>query len=94
MRSFLFFLCLMGCSAAQAQPVPYKPKIHNMKIPEATSMPILPPPIEVTTPSLSLLEAIQLAYRYQSNLQVNQAQIEIASGRERQAAAGHAHLQF
>lgn len=89
MKQFLLLMVgLLGVTGiASAAPAPYQPKVQSTQVPEATALPVLPPPIEIKTSSLSLQEAIQLAYRYQSNLQVNQAQVEIAAGRERQAAA-------
>jgi len=69
------------------EPAGYQPRVQHVEAPRAVQLPTLPPPVEVTSPSLTLQDAIQLAYRYQSNLAVARSQVQQAAGRTDQVAA-------
>ena len=66
---------------------PYQPKVQHSDTPKPVVLPTVPPPVEITTPSLGLEEVLKLAFQYQTSLKVAEAQVRGAQGRTEQVAS-------
>lgn len=80
-------LCLLLTSLVWAKP--YEPQVQHSEVPKPVTLPEMAPPPEMKAgEALGVMDALRIAFLYQSSLKGAQAQVRASQGRTDQQAAG------